>query len=101
MNLTAIKNLMTATLSAFGSQVLIVLTATLGIAIAYYLFKFSWRLIQGTTITNWAWLDRHIYKPYKGYNRFHSRKWNVRKMEKQEQKKQNWNIQYNGLFDTE
>jgi hypothetical protein len=81
MNVTAIKNLMTATLSAFGAQVLIVLSATLGIAIAYYLFKFSWRLIQGTTVTNWAWLDRHTYKPWKGYNRLMSKNWNLRKIE--------------------
>jgi hypothetical protein len=77
MNLTAIKNLMTGTLTAFGNQVFIILSACLGVAIAYYLFKFSWHLIKGTTGTNWAWLDRHTYKPYKGYNRLRSRKWNL------------------------
>lgn len=78
MNLVDIKNLMTGTLSNFGEQVLLVLTAVIGIAIAYYLYKIAWNLIRGTTFTNWAWLDRHTYKPYKGYNRFHSQKWNIK-----------------------
>jgi len=26
---------------------------------------------------HWSWYDRHTYKPYKGYNRLHSQKWNA------------------------
>jgi hypothetical protein len=41
----------------------------------------AWKLIQnfilGTSFTSWAWLDRMTYKPYKGYNRWRSRKWNM------------------------
>ena len=48
MNLTAISSLMTGTLNAFGDQVLVVLTAVIGVAIAYFLFKFAWRKIKGS-----------------------------------------------------
>lgn len=77
MNLIAIKTLMTGTITAFGAQVLIVLSACLGVYVAYYLFNFALHWIKGTTGTNWAWLDRHTYLPYKGYNRFRSRSWNM------------------------
>jgi len=81
MELSTISTLMTGTLSNFGDEVLVVLTATIGIAIAYYLFCWFWRVIplaiEGKTWTRWSWLDRHTYKPYKGYNRLRSRKWNM------------------------
>jgi len=63
MELTAIQSLMTTTLSDFGDEVLIVLTAVIGVAIAYFLFKFAWRAIKrsvgGGTPTG---------SPYKGHN---------------------------------
>jgi len=83
MELTAIQSLMTSTLSDFGNEVLIVLTAVIGVAIAYFLFKFAWsQIITSTGTTSnlgkrWAWFDRMTYKPYKGYNRLRSRKWNM------------------------
>jgi len=48
MDLTAISTLATTTLSDFGDEVLVVLTAVIGIAIAYFLFKFAWRKIKGS-----------------------------------------------------
>jgi len=27
--------------------------------------------------SHWAWYDRHTYKPWKGYNRLRSKKWNI------------------------
>jgi len=48
MDLTAISTLATSTLSDFGDEVLVVLTAVIGIAIAYFLFKFAWRKIKGS-----------------------------------------------------
>lgn len=48
MDLTAIGTLATSTLTAFGGQVLIVLTAVIGVAIAYFLFKFAWSKIKGS-----------------------------------------------------
>jgi len=83
MDLTTISNLMTGTLSDFGDQVLIVLSAVIGVAIAYYLFKFAINQIwhfDGTTNwlgSKWSWYDHLTYKPYKSYNRMRSRKWNM------------------------
>jgi hypothetical protein len=48
MTLNAIGSLATGTLSSFGTQVLAVLTAVIGVAIAYFLFKFAWRKIKGS-----------------------------------------------------
>jgi len=48
MDLAAVGTLATSTLSDFGDEVILVLTAVIGIAIAYFLFKFAWRKIQGS-----------------------------------------------------
>jgi hypothetical protein len=48
MDLTAVTTLATSTLSDFGTGVLAVLTAVIGVAIAYFLFKFAWRKIKGS-----------------------------------------------------
>jgi len=65
MDLTSISTLMTGTLSDFGDQVLIVLTATIGVAIAYFLFKFAWRAItrsvSGGTPTGSYKTDLNMY----------------------------------------
>jgi hypothetical protein len=47
-NVLNVKTFMTAALSDFGTQVLAVLTAVIGVAIAYFLFKFAWRKIKGS-----------------------------------------------------
>jgi len=83
MNLANIKNLMIATLEDFGAEVLIVLTAVIGVAIAYFLFKFALNQIwhfDGTTNwlgKHWSTWDHFSYKKWKGYNRFRSQKWNM------------------------
>jgi len=48
MDLNAISTLATSTLGDFGDEVLVVLTAVIGIAIAYFLFKFAWKKIKGS-----------------------------------------------------
>lgn len=48
MTLEAIGTLATTTLTAFGGQVLIVLTAVIGVALAYFLFKWGFRKIKGS-----------------------------------------------------
>lgn len=77
MNTIAMKNLILSSLSSYGTQLVIILTAIIGIGLAYLVFRMGWRLVQGTTWQSNAWLDRMTYKPYKGYNRFRSRSWNV------------------------
>jgi len=55
-----------------------VVFAVVGSLIGFGLvFRLVEHLILGTSFTSWAWLDRATYKPYKGYNRFRSRKWNM------------------------
>jgi len=48
MDLASVGTLATTTLGDFGDQVILVLTAVIGIAIAYFLFKFAWRKIKGS-----------------------------------------------------
>lgn len=48
MDLTSIGTLATTTLDGFSDQVLIVLTAVIGVAIAYFLFRFAWKKIKGS-----------------------------------------------------
>jgi len=83
MNVSAISTLATSTLSAFGDKVLVVLTAVIGVAVAYYLFKFAVNAIwhfDGTTNwlgKHWSTWDHLTYKKWKGYNRMRSAKWNM------------------------
>jgi len=66
MDLSTISTLMTGTLSDFGDQVLIVLTAVIGVAIAYFLFRFAFRKIKGSVSDgqphHWKWdrVDHHM-----------------------------------------
>jgi len=81
MTPTDISTILTTGMTTFGGQALIVLTALVAIGIAFYVFRWGWsvirRMIAGETVTRWSWLDKKLYKPYKGYNRWHSRQWNV------------------------
>lgn len=78
MNLGAVTTYFTGTLIVgFSNALYIICSSVLGIAVAYLLYKFSWKLIKGVSFTSNPWIDRMTYKPYKGYNRFHSRKWNL------------------------
>lgn len=45
---TGVMGVFGSTLGGFGDQVIIVLTAVIGVAIAYFLFKFAWRKIKGS-----------------------------------------------------
>jgi len=80
MTITATQNLILATLSDFGSALLIILGAVIGVAVAYLIYSFGWSLITGKTgffTSLFPTLDHKIYKPYKGYNRFRSKEWNM------------------------
>lgn len=77
MNITDTTTLILNAITLFGEKIAIILGAVIGIGVAYLVFNSGWHLLQGTTFTSWAWLDRMTYKPYKGYNRFRSRKWNM------------------------
>ncbi len=48
MNATVIQNLITTTLSTFGSSALVILTAVIGVGVAFLIFRFGWRKVKGS-----------------------------------------------------
>jgi hypothetical protein len=61
----------------FGAGVLAVLTATIVLGVGYLVFRFGWdRVLHDQSLTVGGFYLRK--KPYKGYNRFRSRKWNMK-----------------------
>jgi len=64
-------------------KILLILTALIGLAWGIKKFV-HWCVGDGTTTWlggHWAWLDHKMYKPWKGYNRLRSRKWNIEHMQ--------------------
>lgn len=75
--LADLLTLLDTTANELQGYIITVIGIVLPLFILYILCEFFSKLIRGVTFTSWAWLDRMTYKPYKGYNRFHSRKWNM------------------------
>jgi hypothetical protein len=48
MDATTTQTLITDGLTTFGTSVVAILTAVLGIGIAYLVFRFGWRKIKGS-----------------------------------------------------
>jgi len=48
MTASAIQTLITDSLTDFGDAGLVILTAVIGIAVAYFLFRWGWRKIKGS-----------------------------------------------------
>jgi hypothetical protein len=48
MTASATEALVTGTLTTFGSSVLVILTAVIGIGVAYLVFRFGWRKVKGS-----------------------------------------------------
>jgi hypothetical protein len=84
MTAIAITSLIISTINTFSSSALTIVTAVIAVGLAFLLFRWGKNLVwhaDGTT----NWLGRHsttwdklTYKPYKGYNRFRSRSWNIK-----------------------
>jgi len=49
MTASATEALITGALSTFGGAVLVIITAVLGIGVAYLIFRFGWRKVKGST----------------------------------------------------
>lgn len=76
MTASAIQSLILSTLTQFGVSVLAIITAVIGVAVAYLVFKFGWKRV----ITDQSLMIGGFYlrnTPYKGYNRWRSKKWNM------------------------
>jgi len=48
MTASATEALVTGTLTTFGGAVLVILTAVIGIGVAYLVFRFGWRKVKGS-----------------------------------------------------
>jgi len=77
MDLNSIETLITSTLTDFGASVLVILTAVIGLAIAYVAFRFGFNklLFDQSLMVGGFYLRK---TPYKGYNRFRSKQWNMK-----------------------
>jgi len=49
MTASAITSLITSTLSDYGTALLAILGAVIGIGVAYLVFRFGWRKVKGST----------------------------------------------------
>jgi len=48
MTAAAMQSLVTTTLSSFGTSVLAIVTAVIGVGLAYLVFRFGWRKVKGS-----------------------------------------------------
>jgi len=48
MTTTAVETLITSSLSDYGATALVVLTAVIGVGVAYLAFRFGWAKIKGS-----------------------------------------------------
>jgi len=71
----------------FSVAALILLGFAVGVAVAIFVYKWGLGLLwhsDGTTNwlgRHWSWYDQRTYSPWRGYNRLHSRKWNMDHMQ--------------------
>jgi len=49
MTAVAMGSLITSTISDYGAELLLILTAVIGIGLAYLVFRFGWRKVKGST----------------------------------------------------
>lgn len=79
MDTISIITLIVNTATTFGVAVLAIIATTIGIGVAYLLFTVGWnRLINDKSLMIGGFYLRNV--PYKGYNRFRSKSWNMKKM---------------------
>lgn len=77
MQYTDTQNLILSAISQYGLAVLAIISAIVVIALAYLVYKFGVdRLLHDQSLMIGGFYVRQT--PYKGYNRFRSRKWNLK-----------------------
>ncbi len=76
MNNLDTQSLIIQAITDFGQAVLGIISAIIIIALAYLVYKVGWyRLINDKSLMIGGYYLRN--KPYKNYNRFRSREWNM------------------------
>jgi len=70
-----VSNLIVAGLATFGGSVFVIIGSVLTIGIAYLVFKKGWSLFYDKSLMIGGFYVRNV--PYKGYNRWRSKQWNI------------------------
>jgi len=79
MNASSVATLWGSNIASFGLHALAILAGTLGIAVALLVFRFGWfALLHDQSLEIGGYYLRST--PFKGYNRFRSKKWNIEHM---------------------
>lgn len=69
------QQLVLSALATFGSSILVIIASTLVVAIGYLVFTKGWSLFYDKSLMIAGFYVRNV--PYKGYNRWRSRQWNI------------------------
>jgi len=75
MTSTQVTNLILNTLADWSFNAFLVISTGIGVTVGYLVYKFGWRLINDQSLMIGGFYVRNT--PYKGYNRFRSKKWNM------------------------
>lgn len=76
MNPTATQNLITNALADFGAAILIIFAAVIVVSVGVLVYNYGWRMFTDQSIQLGGYYLRK--KPYKNYNRFRSKAWNMK-----------------------
>jgi len=79
MTASSTSELIVDSISSFGGEAFVVLTAIIGIGIGFLVFYWGWRHVKRIALDRSATVGGFYVRnvPYQGYNRFRSRKWNM------------------------
>ena len=79
MTASAMTILIGSTLATFGVAVATIISAVIGVGVAYLVFTIGWkRLFFDKSLMIGGYYVRNT--PFKGYHRFRSRDWNMKHM---------------------
>lgn len=77
MNLNDTQNLITQAITQYGLAVLGIISAIIVIALAYLVYRKGYDMVfHDSSLMIGGYYIRS--KPYKGYNRFRSKSWNIK-----------------------
>lgn len=75
MNHLQVTQLIIDTLQDWSFNAFLVISTGIAVSIGYLVYTYGWRLINDKSLMIGGFYLRNT--PYKGYNRFRSRKWNM------------------------
>lgn len=78
MNSISVKNLIISTLNDYGISLAIILASIILILAGSLIFREGYKFLTDQSYTLGGYYLRKV--PYKGYNRFRSKKWNMEHM---------------------